>query len=439
MGSGKGGSSWVSKNSSSKSLPECYEKKCHHPVAKFLSSQEYSIHCDKHACKFGAGCRDSKRSRAKFCAHHSMCAMPNCGTKVLDVEGGGFLYSNIGHKKWFCRDHSCKVKVKDRQCYEPRHENSQYCEEHSKEFQCKMPKCDSDRDGSERYCKKHHCEVDNCHRRILKLPDDEMDGRDKKRCYQHQRCEASRECKSYSLWDSKKIPTKLCANHFKCQFLHGCNGFAQGDSRFCTDHECDQSGCLQPRDAHNSLTMRWCHMHLCSAPGCPDFANGHGHAYPQKCFRHTCQRGDCAEIVQDSNPNSRFCQTHACADSACTNESTIPGGYCFAHACITPGCRAPQERGSPFPGLCTRHVEEIIEQQQQHYHHTATRSGTTSRSGSRTSSHDSRRIPRSFRHQHYHYPTYQAPVQASEADRRYESYDNLDDHYQRMPRSRWYD
>ncbi|KAF5245495.1 hypothetical protein FANTH_7328 [Fusarium anthophilum] len=270
MGSGKGGSSWVSRSSSSKSLPECYEKKCHHPVAKFASSQEYSIHCDKReqtskflrnqiltsldACKFGARCRDIKRSRAKFCAHHSMCAMPNCSTKVLDVEGGGFLYSHIGHKKWFCRDHSCKAKVNDKQCYEQRHENSQYCEEHSKDLQCKMPKCDSDRDGSERYCKKHHCEVDDCHRRILKLPDDEMDGRDKKRCYQHQRCEASRECKSYSLLDSKKIPTKLCANHSKCQFVHGCNGFAQGDSKFCTDHECDQQGCLLPRDVHNGLT-----------------------------------------------------------------------------------------------------------------------------------------------------------------------------------------
>ncbi|RBA17796.1 hypothetical protein FPRO05_11511 [Fusarium proliferatum] len=48
------------------------------------------------------------------------------------------------------------AKVKDKQCYELRHKNSQYCEEHSKEFKCKNPKCDSDRDGSERYCKKHH-------------------------------------------------------------------------------------------------------------------------------------------------------------------------------------------------------------------------------------------------------------------------------------------
>lgn len=158
---------------------------------------------------------------------------------------------------------SCKAKVKDKQCYELRHKNSQYCEEHSKEFKCKNPKCDSDRDGSERYCKKHHCEVDDCHRKTLKLEDHEMAGRDKKKCYRHQHCEASRDCKNYSVWDPDKTPTRLCANHYKCQFLHDCNGFAQGDSRFCTEHECDQQGCLQPRDAHNGLIMRWCHMRRC--------------------------------------------------------------------------------------------------------------------------------------------------------------------------------
>lgn len=158
---------------------------------------------------------------------------------------------------------SCKAKVKDKQCYELRHKNSQYCEEHSKEFKCKNPKCDSDRDGSERYCKKHHCEVDDCHRKTLKLEDHEMAGRDKKKCYRHQHCEASRDCKNYSVWDPDKTPTRLCANHYKCQFLHECNGFAQGDSRFCTEHECDQQGCLQPRDAHNGLIMRWCHMRRC--------------------------------------------------------------------------------------------------------------------------------------------------------------------------------
>ncbi|KAF5532587.1 hypothetical protein FMEXI_12387 [Fusarium mexicanum] len=182
------------------------------------------------------------------------CAWLKCSTKLLDVEGDGFKYSNIGHGPWLCRDHSCKAKVKDKQCYEERDKNSQYCKEHSKEFQCKMPKCDSDRDGSERYCKKHHCEVDDCHRRTLTLADGEMSDRDKKKCYQHQHCEASRDCKNYSQWDSNKTPTRLCANHFKCEFFQGCNGFAQGDSRFCTDHECDQQGCLQPRDAHNGLT-----------------------------------------------------------------------------------------------------------------------------------------------------------------------------------------
>src|SRR6478735_473664 len=161
---------------------------------------------------------------------------------------------------------SCKAKVKDKQCYEPPDKNSQYCKEHSKDFQCKIPKCDSDRDDSERYCKKHHCEVADCHRRTLNLADGEMAGRDKKKCYRHQPCDASRECKNYSLWDSEKTPTKLCANHSKCQFLHGCNGFAQGDSRFCTEHECDQPGCLQPRDVHNSQTMRWCHMRMYLLP-----------------------------------------------------------------------------------------------------------------------------------------------------------------------------
>ncbi|QGI62572.1 hypothetical protein CEK26_006534 [Fusarium fujikuroi] len=203
MGSGKGGSSWISRSSSSKSLRECLEHKCHKPVGKFGRNKEYSVHCEKH---------------------------------------------------------SCKAKVKDKQCYELPHKNSQYCEEHSKEFKCKNPKCDSDRDGSERYCKKHHCEVDDCHRKTLRLEDHEMAGRDKKKCYRHQHCEASRDCKNYSLWDPDKTPTRLCANHYKCQFLHDCNGFAQGDSRFCTEHECDQQGCLQPRDAHNGLIMRWCHM-----------------------------------------------------------------------------------------------------------------------------------------------------------------------------------
>ncbi|CCT66739.1 uncharacterized protein FFUJ_03401 [Fusarium fujikuroi IMI 58289] len=232
MGSGKGGSSWISRSSSSKSLRECLEHKCHKPVGKFGRNKEYSVHCEKHACNFGARCKLSKHSRDKFCAYHSVCAWPTCDTKVLDVEGGNFLYSNIGHQKWYCRDHSCKAKVKDKQCYELPHKNSQYCEEHSKEFKCKNPKCDSDRDGSERYCKKHHCEVDDCHRKTLRLEDHEMAGRDKKKCYRHQHCEASRDCKNYSLWDPDKTPTRLCANHYKCQFLHDCNGFAQGDSRF---------------------------------------------------------------------------------------------------------------------------------------------------------------------------------------------------------------
>ncbi|KAF4442335.1 hypothetical protein FACUT_2152 [Fusarium acutatum] len=210
MGSGKGGSSW------------------------FLRNQRL-ISVD--ACNFGAGCKSSKRSKDKFCDKHSKCDWHRCDAKVLDVEGSDFKYSAINHAIWLCRDHSCKAKDKDKQCYEERDKNSQYCKEHSKEFQCKMPKCDSDRDGSERYCKKHHCEVDDCHRRILSLADGEMAGRDKKKCYKHQRCEASRDCKNYSLWDPDKTPTRLCVNHSKCEFFQGCNGFAQGDSRFCTDHE----------------------------------------------------------------------------------------------------------------------------------------------------------------------------------------------------------
>ncbi|CZR40282.1 uncharacterized protein FPRO_05182 [Fusarium proliferatum ET1] len=153
MGSGKGGSSWISRSSSSKSLRECLEHKCHKPVGKFGRNKEYSVHCEKHACNFGARCKLSKHSRDKFCTYHSVCAWPTCDTKVLDVEGVNFLYSNISHQKWYCRDHSCKAKVKDKQCYELRHKNSQYCEEHSKEFKCKNPKCDSDRDGSERIMK----------------------------------------------------------------------------------------------------------------------------------------------------------------------------------------------------------------------------------------------------------------------------------------------
>ncbi|KAF5679263.1 hypothetical protein FDENT_8776 [Fusarium denticulatum] len=237
MGSGKGGSSWVRK----------------------FKSGTYSIHCEKRERNPKAP-TESETHFNKFCDKHSKCDWHRCNAKVLDIEGDDFKYSNIGYSDWLCRDHSCKAKDKDKQCYEERDKNSQYCKEHSKEFQCKMPKCDSDRDGSERYCKKHHCEVDDCHRRVLSLADGEMAGRDKKKCYKHQRCEASRDCKNYSLWDPDKTPTRLCANHSKCEFFQACNGFAQGDSRFCTDHECGQQGCLQPRDVHNGLVMRWCHM-----------------------------------------------------------------------------------------------------------------------------------------------------------------------------------
>ncbi|EXL83097.1 hypothetical protein FOPG_04110 [Fusarium oxysporum f. sp. conglutinans race 2 54008] len=45
MGSGRSSGSWGSK-SSSKSLPECKEHKCHKPVARFRS-KGYSVHCDK--------------------------------------------------------------------------------------------------------------------------------------------------------------------------------------------------------------------------------------------------------------------------------------------------------------------------------------------------------------------------------------------------------
>ncbi|KAF4945163.1 hypothetical protein FGADI_12172 [Fusarium gaditjirri] len=373
------------------------------------------------ACSFGSGCKSAKRSKDKFCASHSECAWHKCNTKLLDVEGGDFQYSGIGHGFWLCPDHSCKAKDKDKQCYEERDKNSQYCKEHSKEFQCKFPKCDADRDDSERYCKKHHCDAADCHRRTFCLVDGDMTGRDKKKCYRHQPCAASRECKNYSLWDSGKIPTRLCANHSKCQFLHGCNGFAQGDSRFCTEHECDQPGCLQPRDVHNGLAMRWCHMHLCSAPGCPDFANGHGHAQPQKCFRHTCQRGDCSEIVRDGNSSSHFCQTHGCADPACPSESVIPGGYCLTHACSIPNCRAPRARGSPFfPSLCRIHGDErLAEEQERYYTHTASPSRPTPRPGSRASSYDSWYIPRRPADQEHHQSVYRDPFQAAEARHRY--------------------
>lgn len=155
---------------------------------------------------------------------------------------------------------SCKAKDKDKQCYEERDKNSQYCTKHSKEFQCKFTKCDSDRDDSERYCKKHHCEVADCHHRTYILPHDEMLARDGRRCIRHQCCIAPGGCKGYSLLNDKGEPTKLCANHGKCQFLHGCDAIVQGDSRFCTEHECDQPDCLQPRDVHQNATMRWCHI-----------------------------------------------------------------------------------------------------------------------------------------------------------------------------------
>ncbi|KAF5966941.1 hypothetical protein FCOIX_12230 [Fusarium coicis] len=258
MGSGRSGSSWVSKSSKGSHV-KCRVSDCDRAVGVYTYGKHAKF-CKKHACGFGPECDASTSSKDRFCDKHSKCDWHRCNSKVLDVEGTDFKYSTINYAIWLCRDHSCKAKYKDKQCYEERDKNSQYCKEHSKEFQCKMPKCDSDRDGSERYCKKHHCEVDDCHRRTLNFADGEMAGRDKKKCYQHQRCEASTDCKNYSLWDSGKTPTRLCENHSKCEFFQACNGFAQGDSRFCTDHECDQQGCLQPRDVHNGLVMRWCHM-----------------------------------------------------------------------------------------------------------------------------------------------------------------------------------
>ncbi|KAH7489911.1 hypothetical protein FOMA001_g2582 [Fusarium oxysporum f. sp. matthiolae] len=436
MGSGKGNSSRSSR-SSKRAPAECSVSKCDRAVACYSNGKD-ADYCKPRervlkvlsksityrtsdCCEFGPRCNTRTRSKDKFCDKHSECAWLKCNTKLLDVEGGDFKYSNIGHGYWLCRDHSCKAKDKDKQCYEERDKNSQYCTKHSKEFQCKFTNCDSDRDDSERYCKKHHCEVADCHHRTYILPHDEMLARDGRRCIRHQCCIAPGGCKGYSLLNDKGEPTKLCANHGKCQFLHGCDAIVQGDSRFCTEHECDQPDCLQPRDVHQNATMRWCHIHLCSAPGCPNFANGHGHAHPQKCFRHTCQRRDCSEIVKDSNPNSNFCQTHACADPTCPNESTIPSGYCLTHVCTTPGCRAPRERGSPFFAyLCRLHGDErLAEQQEIHYIHTATPSRATSRSGSRASSYDSRRRPRTYADQEYYHSAYRDPVQAAEAHRRY--------------------
>ncbi|KAH7267624.1 uncharacterized protein BKA55DRAFT_501302, partial [Fusarium redolens] len=331
---------------------------------------------------------------------------------------------------------SCKAKDKDKQCYEQRDKNSQYCTEHSKEFQCNFPKCDSDRDDFSRYCEQHHCEVADCHHRTFILPRD-MVGRDGRRCIRHQRCIAPGDCKSYSLLDTEGTPTKLCANHGKCQFLHGCDAIVR-DSRFCTEHQCDQLNCLQPRDVHNNVTMRWCYMHRCSAPGCPHCAEGHGHAHSPKCFRHTCQRGDCSEIVKDSNPNSHFCQTHACADPACPSESTIPGGYCVTHACTIQGCRAPRETGTPFfASFCRLHGDERQAEQEIHYVYTAAPSRATSRSGSRADSYvDHRRMPRRYVDQEYHYPTYRDPVQSAEAYRRYVG---MDREYMARPRVNWAD
>ncbi|KAH7171856.1 hypothetical protein DER46DRAFT_622721 [Fusarium sp. MPI-SDFR-AT-0072] len=464
MGSGKSSNSRSSR-SSKRAPAECRVSKCDRAVAHYMNGKDADLCKDRKralevlfksityrtsdCCEFGPGCDTRTRSGANKLADCfqtpsvlGLDAIPNFWISKEATSNTLILVTPNGFAAIILiLPDSCKAKNKDKQCYELRDKNSQYCTEHSKEFQCKFPKCDSDRDDSERYCKKHHCEVADCHHRTLNLAHGEMAGRDKKKCYRHQPCDASRECKNYSLWDSDKTPTNLCANHSKCQFLHGCNAFAQGDSRFCTEHECDQPGCLQPRDVHNSQTMRWCHMHLCSAPGCPDFANGHGHAHPQKCFRHTCQRGDCSEIVKDGNPNSNFCRTHACADPTCPSESTTPGGYCLTHACTIPSCRAPRERGSPlFAYLCRLHGDErLAEQQEIQYLHTAAPSRATSRSGSRANSYDSRQIPRIYPGQQYHHSVYQDPFQSAEAGRRYESYDNMERLYRETPRAYWYD
>ncbi|KAF5640598.1 hypothetical protein F52700_3749 [Fusarium sp. NRRL 52700] len=249
---------------------------------------------------------------------------------------------------------SCKAKVKDKQCYEPRHENSQYCQEHSQEFQCAI-NINTVRPR------------ENARATLFGIP----------RKSQRSSVRTIPNASSYTA--ATALPKEIRDS------VLSMNTYAP---RLDAPTLRTDMVTPTPRNAIDILVKE---------------------VTVQKSSRTGIQTLISAKLM------------HA---------PTLH---------VLGSCRAPRERGSPFPGLCTNHVDEMLEQQQQHYHHTASPSRATSRSGSRTSSHDSRRIPRGHRYQQYQYPTYQDPGQASEAGRRYESYDNADDHYLRIPRSRWYD
>ncbi|KAG7418904.1 hypothetical protein Forpe1208_v003193 [Fusarium oxysporum f. sp. rapae] len=102
MGSGKSSNSQSSR-SSKRAPAECRVSKCDRAVAHYMNGKDADL-CKDHCCEFGPGCDTRTRSGAKFCTNHSKCTWPRCNTKLLDIEGGDFKYSHIGHAEWFCRD-----------------------------------------------------------------------------------------------------------------------------------------------------------------------------------------------------------------------------------------------------------------------------------------------------------------------------------------------
>ena len=122
-----------------------------------------------------------------------------------------------------------------------------------------------------------------------------------------------------------------------------CKNAKSGNSkRYCSEHICQNSGCINPRE-DGSL---FCSNHNCDASNCKEAQYN-----SRYCMQHKCNK--CNNKVEDG---SHFCKNHNCYGSNCKAETYQNSGFCIEHKCNHPGCTNQKEFNSSYTvNYCFNH------------------------------------------------------------------------------------
>lgn len=115
-----------------------------------------------------------------------------------------------------------------------------------------------------------------------------------------------------------KIGENYCLEHFNCS-VEGCKEERVLDGRYCSTHKCNISDCAKIKKGEN-----YCEKHQCVTTGCDNIRTSENY-----CDTHyACSVGDC---LNERALGSLYCMEHKCSDSNCFSARIKNTSYCYKH------------------------------------------------------------------------------------------------------------